>query len=357
MPNPALYEALETAVRERIDSHPLDVERAVRIGLRHLRIRMLITYTTALAAVSVLAAAAIATHFVLTAPPHLSANPVPTTTPTIETSSTTTNPTTPETPSTTLNPTTTNGNSGVKPQSLTAIKVSPSEATLVRGSTQQLKATGTYSDGSARDISNAVDWTSDDPGVAAVDRDGLVTAVDDGRGRPPRRTEIRATIANQSVSVAITLMPHDLTGITIDPPTIQSCAGSYTLAAKGSYSDGTTADLTDVQWATDNSDFTSISRQGQLTIKIPRPNPTLRALPPPSVLAVITATAAGQTGRAVVKCVRSEISTTSPPPTSPPTPTTPPAAAPPSPTTPPAAAPTPLPTPTPPSSVATVPLR
>ena len=328
MPNPALYQALETAARERISSHPLDVDRAVRIGLCHLRIRMLITYATGLAAASVLAIAAITAHFVLTAPTHPSADPVPTIAATTDTSTATTTPTTTETPSTTPNPTTTSGNIGAKPQTLAAIRVSPGEVTLARRSTEQLKATGTYSDGSSRDITNDVDWTSDDPGVAAVDRDGVVTSVDDGLGRHARRTEIRASIASRSASVAITVMPHNLTGITIDPPTIQSCAGSYTLAAKGSYSDGTTADLTDVQWATDNSDFTSVSQRGQLTIKIPRPNPTLNALPPPNVLAVVTATVAGQTGRAVVKCVRSQTSTTSTPPTSPSAPTTPPAAAP-----------------------------
>jgi hypothetical protein len=180
---------------------------------------------------------------------------------------------------------------------------------LARGSTQQLKATGTYSDGSARDITNAVDWTSDDPGIAAVDRGGLVTAVEGGSSRPSPRTQIRATMASRSVAAVITLVPHDLTGITIDPPSIQSCAGSYSLAAKGTYSDGTTADLTDVQWNTDNGDFASVSQRGQVTIKIPRLNRTLSALP--RLNAVITATAAGQTGRAVVKCVSSETSTTS----------------------------------------------
>lgn len=355
MPNPALYEALETAARERIGSHPLNVDRAVRIGLRQLRMRMLITYATGLAAASVVAITAVATHFALTAPAHLSAGPVPTiastsetpsttaTSTTTETPSTTTNPTTAETQSTPTDPTTPSGTTGVKPQTLAAITVAPREVTLAQGSTQQLRATGTYTDGSAHDITNDVDWTTDDPAVAAVGRDGLVTAVAGGPGRPQSRTAIRATIAERSASVAIIVMPHDLTGISIQPPTIQSCAGSYTLVAAGTYSDGTAADLTDVQWTSDDSDFASVTQRGQLTVKTPRPNPTLRAIPR-NLRAVITATASGQTARAVVECVRSESSTSSTPPTSSATPTTPPAAS-------------PTRVPTTPSSAASVPLR
>jgi uncharacterized protein YjdB len=63
---------------------------------------------------------------------------------------------------------------------LQKISVNPGSATVAVGATQQLTATGTYSDSSTSDITNAVKWTSSNPAVTAVNNAGLVTTVAQG---------------------------------------------------------------------------------------------------------------------------------------------------------------------------------
>jgi hypothetical protein len=68
----------------------------------------------------------------------------------------------------------------VTPAVLLAVAVSPATATLARGASLQLLATGSFSDGSQQDLTAAVTWTSGASGVAQVSNadgsHGLVTA-------------------------------------------------------------------------------------------------------------------------------------------------------------------------------------
>jgi hypothetical protein len=64
---------------------------------------------------------------------------------------------------------------------LTSIAVTPGNVTLnYQGATQQLVATGTYSDQSTADLTNAVTWESSSTSVATVGPDGFATAVASG---------------------------------------------------------------------------------------------------------------------------------------------------------------------------------
>jgi Bacterial Ig-like domain (group 2)/PQQ-like domain len=60
---------------------------------------------------------------------------------------------------------------------LTGLQVVPANPALTPGTAQQLSATGIYSDGSTRDFTAAVTWSSSDGSVATVSPSGLVTAV------------------------------------------------------------------------------------------------------------------------------------------------------------------------------------
>jgi hypothetical protein len=73
------------------------------------------------------------------------------------------------------------------------------------GSTQKFSATGTYSDGSTRDL-YGVDWSSDNPAVVTIDRNGLAKAR-------------AAGIANITASQAgVTSTPVSLTVVAPPPP-------------------------------------------------------------------------------------------------------------------------------------------
>src|SRR5687768_9166708 len=64
--------------------------------------------------------------------------------------------------------------SPLPPPTLQSIAVTPSNPSLKLGATQQLTATGTYSDGTTRDLTASVTWNSATPGVVAVSGGGLV---------------------------------------------------------------------------------------------------------------------------------------------------------------------------------------
>jgi outer membrane protein assembly factor BamB len=77
---------------------------------------------------------------------------------------------------------------------LLSIAVTPSNPSIVNGTTVQLRATGTYSDSSTRDLTTLVIWSSSDNTKATVSSTGLVTAIATGS------TTLTATSGNISGS-------------------------------------------------------------------------------------------------------------------------------------------------------------
>ncbi len=60
---------------------------------------------------------------------------------------------------------------------LQSVTVSPATATVDVGSTQQFTASGNYSDGSTKDLTQTAAWTSSNQNIATVDAKGVMTAV------------------------------------------------------------------------------------------------------------------------------------------------------------------------------------
>lgn len=63
---------------------------------------------------------------------------------------------------------------------LTSIAVTPSSPSITQGNTVQFNATGSYSDGTTRDISSSVSWTTSNAGIAAISNGGLATGAGAG---------------------------------------------------------------------------------------------------------------------------------------------------------------------------------
>ena len=63
---------------------------------------------------------------------------------------------------------------------LTSIQITPSDIELPLGLTQQFTATGSFSDGSAQDLTNLVSWVSASPSVAEINSNGLAMTVSAG---------------------------------------------------------------------------------------------------------------------------------------------------------------------------------
>lgn len=82
---------------------------------------------------------------------------------------------------------------------LTSIQVTPANQSIMKGSTLQFHAIGTYSNGSTADITNQVGWSSSTPAVATINASGLAAAVATGS------TRILASLSNVTASTMLTV--------------------------------------------------------------------------------------------------------------------------------------------------------
>ena len=151
----------------------------------------------------------------------------------------------------------------VLPAVLAAIEVSPLATSIPAGETQQYQATGVYSDGSTRNLTDSVTWSSSDTSAATVSNasgsPGLATAVADGA------TTITATDPATSIfgTAALTVLLAVLVAITVTPPAASVPAGdTQQMTATGLYSDGTTQNITDsVTWASSDTGVAKVSNK------------------------------------------------------------------------------------------------
>jgi hypothetical protein len=111
---------------------------------------------------------------------------------------------------------------------LNSITVTPANPSIKAGSTQQFKATGTYSDNSTQDITSQVSWSSSNTAVATINGAGLASGIAGGS------TTITATQTSVSGSTSLTVQPTTLVMSTTSLPTgVQNQSYSGTLAATG----------------------------------------------------------------------------------------------------------------------------
>lgn len=127
---------------------------------------------------------------------------------------------------------------------LASISVTPVNTAIAVGSSRQFIATGIYSDGSTATISNSVVWASADTAVATLNASG---AANSGlaSGQAAGVAQISATLNNISAAASLTVTNASLTSINVTPANPSVVTGlARQFSATGSYSDGSTADLT-----------------------------------------------------------------------------------------------------------------
>jgi hypothetical protein len=124
----------------------------------------------------------------------------------------------------------------VSPPVVASIFVVPAAASIPIGATQQFSANGVYTDGSVRDVTSLVTWSSSSG--ASVNNSGLATGVSSGAA------QITATISQVSGSATLTVTSATLQSITINPdmPSIP-IGGNVQFTVTGIWSDGFTQDL------------------------------------------------------------------------------------------------------------------
>jgi trimeric autotransporter adhesin len=144
---------------------------------------------------------------------------------------------------------------------LTSITITPETPSVAVGATQQMVATGTYSDGSTSNISSSVTWTSSDVETATVGSTGLVTGVAAGTA------SITAASGSISGTTTVSVTYANLKSIEVTPTTASITSGeSQQFVATATLDDGSTVAITDaVTWTSSNTSVATISSSGLAT--------------------------------------------------------------------------------------------
>jgi len=142
---------------------------------------------------------------------------------------------------------------------LSKITVSPSTASIAKGTAQQYRADGTYSDNSVKDITTDVTWSSSSTSNATISN----ASGDKGNatGAGLGTATITATQGSTSGTASLTVTAATLQSLAVSPNTVSVAAGrSQQFTATGTYSDGSTQNLTtSVTWNSASTDIATVS--------------------------------------------------------------------------------------------------
>jgi uncharacterized protein YjdB len=144
---------------------------------------------------------------------------------------------------------------------LTSLTISPTPVTLPAGTTQQLTVTGNYSDGSTANVTGTSSWSSSSAAVASVDSSGVLHGVSAGSAT------VTATDGAITKNDSVTVSNATLSSISITPSSANVPLGVHAqLTATGTYSDGSTANLTSqVQWSSSSPAVATVSSSGMVS--------------------------------------------------------------------------------------------
>lgn len=144
---------------------------------------------------------------------------------------------------------------------ITSLSISPAAATVPVGDTQRYTATATFADGSTRDVTDDVDWSVGSASKAAVDK-GTVIGLADGA------TTVTATLEGQRATAILNVTSTvTLVSIAVTPGTATIApSGTQAFTATATYSDGTTANVTqDVTWTSSDPNVANVDPSGVAT--------------------------------------------------------------------------------------------
>ena len=141
---------------------------------------------------------------------------------------------------------------------LASLAITPPAPSLPLGTTLQLGATGTFTDGSTQNLTSSVQWGSSNPSIVGVSAAGMATAA--GLGS----TSVTASSGSIIGSATATVTSPIVQSIAITPSS-PSIAVNTTqqFTAIGTFSDGSMQNITgSVQWSSGNPGVASINVNG-----------------------------------------------------------------------------------------------
>jgi hypothetical protein len=149
---------------------------------------------------------------------------------------------------------------------LVSLAITPANSSKALGLSQQFTATGTYTNGTTQDLTTTVTWSSSSTATATISNaagtKGLATTVATGS------TTITATHSGSglSASTSFTVSAAELVSLAITPANSSKALGlTQQFTATGTYTDGSTHNLTNtVAWSS-SSVVASIASNGLAT--------------------------------------------------------------------------------------------
>ena len=144
---------------------------------------------------------------------------------------------------------------------VTSIAVTPANPHSPKGATRQFTATATFTDGSTQDVTSSATWSSSSPATATVSTTGLATAVATGS------STVQAILGSVSGQTSFTVDPAALVSVAVTPANPSVVVGATKqFAATGTYTDGSTVDLTSTAtWSSSSASVATVTSGGLAT--------------------------------------------------------------------------------------------
>src|SRR2546430_321189 len=141
------------------------------------------------------------------------------------------------------------------PPTLVSVQVAAPSINLTVGDSEQLTATGKYSDKSTKDLTASVTW--------ATSPAGLATGISAGT------TMITATSGSVSATATLNVTAASATSLAITPnPASMTLFVSRQFTATAQFSDGTSQDVTNVaSWSSSSTQTASVTASGVVSAK------------------------------------------------------------------------------------------
>ena len=147
----------------------------------------------------------------------------------------------------------------VEAATLDSIEIVPQNSTVPARFGEAFQAVGTFSNGDTQDLTHFVTWTSSNPAIATISvggpTAGFASALEAGS------TTISAAFSGLLGTTTLKVSNATLTSITVTPSSTSIAIGqTQQFSATGSFSDGSTLDLTrQVNWTSSNPNVAAIS--------------------------------------------------------------------------------------------------
>ena len=146
---------------------------------------------------------------------------------------------------------------------LSKVTVAPTTPSVALGEKIQVTATGIFSDGSSKDVTETAAWTTGSPRVASISPSGLVTS------RSIGTSALTASTGSLSATTNLTVSKAALASLTVGPSSVSTNIGTTTqLKATGLYTDGSSQDVTtSVTWTSSEPGIAAVADTGIATAK------------------------------------------------------------------------------------------